>query len=210
VTIPGGGDLAPLRRRRYGGSYGRRRHRRNLQVALAVLLAAAVAGGVYLLRADDTKARDRVSSQQPCTTPTLTAPSAPSGTTASPAPLPKPQQVRLVLLNGTSRNGLAKTIGDQLAAQGFVVTAQANAPAALSGASTVSYGPTGAPAATVLSRWVVGSRLVPSPAAPRGSVTVVLGSAFQRLATPAEAAAADRPVATPSAAPAAVPTGCPA
>ena len=123
VRIPGG-DLAPARRRRYGGSYGRRRHRRNLRLAVALLLVVAGAGGVYALRRDDATAPARLEakpSASPCTRPTTAPP-------VQAVAVPQPRQVRLVLLNGTPRNGLAKTIGDQLAAVGFSINAQGNAP----------------------------------------------------------------------------------
>jgi hypothetical protein len=203
VRIPGG-DLAPARRRRYGGGYGRRRRRRNLRLALAVLLVAAGAGAAYALRQDDGTVPQRLAST-PCPSPSPTP--AVSTTATVPAKavrLPQPQQVRLTVLNGTSRSFLAKTVGDQLAARGFVVTGQANAAAALTGASTVTFGPGAGPAATVVSHWVLGARAVGSPKAKPGSVQLVLGSSFTRLATPAEAAAAARAVPTPS--PSASPT----
>ena len=205
MTIPGAGDLAPLRRRRYGGSYGRRR-RRTVRVGVGILLIGGGIGAAYLLRHDDATVKDRVAATRSCPTPTTAPSQPPVGTTT----LPKPQQVRLALLNGTPRNGLAKTVGDQLAALGFVVTTQGNAPAALNGGSTVTFGTGAQPAATLVSHWVRGSRLIGNPRVPAGTVQVVLGSAFQRLATPAEAAALAVPVTAPTATSAAVPTGCPA
>ncbi|MCW2498340.1 MAG: rane protein [Frankiales bacterium] len=202
MRIPGG-DLAPARRRRYGGGYGRRRRRRNLRLALAVLLVAAGAGAAYALRQDDGSVPQRLAST-PCPSPSRTPAASTTATVPAKAVrLPQPQQVRLTVLNGTSRSFLAKTVGDQLAARGFVVTGQANA-AALTGASTVTFGPGAGPAATVVSHWVLGARAVGSPMAKPGSVQLVLGSSFTRLATPAEAAAAARALPTPS--PSASPT----
>jgi hypothetical protein len=185
VRIPGG-DLAPARRRRHGGSYGRRRQRRGLRYTLVVLLLAAAGGGAYLLQRDDSKVPQRLATT-PKSCPTTAVP---AKTPAQPVALPAPKQVRLMLLNGTPRNGLAKTVADQLAAAGFVVTGQGNAPAALRGASTVTFGSGGSLAGTLVSHWVLGSRLVGNPKAAPGTVQVVLGSTFRRLATPAEAAAA--------------------
>ncbi|MGZ6827930.1 MAG: LytR C-terminal domain-containing protein, partial [Mycobacteriales bacterium] len=184
MRIPGG-DLAPARRRRYGGSYGRRRRQRRLRVLTAVVLLGAAGGGAYLLQRDDAKAPVRRQAAPPPVCPTPSPVAAPR-----PVRLPQPQQVSLALLNGTNRSLLAKTVGDQLAADGFHVTAQANAPAALDGASTVAFGPGGEPAATVVAHWVTGAQLVPDAHLARGAVRVVLGSGFSRLATPAEAAAA--------------------
>jgi hypothetical protein len=185
VRIPGG-DLAPARRRHYGGSYGRRRHRRNVRLGAALLLVVVGAGAVYALRRDDTRAPERLTSplptSRPCATPTVAPP-------ATAVAVPVPQQVRFVLLNGTARSGLAKTIGNQLAAAGFTITAQGNSPRAVSGDSLVQYGPGALPAGTLVHRWVQGSRLVPAKL-PAGAVQLVLGSGFGRLSTPAEVAAA--------------------
>lgn len=196
MRIPGG-DLAPARRRRYGGSYGRRRRRRNVRLGLAALLVLAGGAAAYALREDDRQVPRRLT-QQSCPTP------APVATATVPAgqPLPSPRQVRLALLNGTPRNGLAKAIGDQLGARGFVVLTQGNAPSALAGPSQVAYGVGAARAATVVSHWVLGSTTVGSTRVPPGTVQVTLGSTFQRLATPAEAAG----VAVPSASPTPGPT----
>jgi hypothetical protein len=202
VRIPGG-DLAPPRRRRYGGGYGRRRRRRNLRLVMAVLLVAVAAGAAYLLRQDDAKVPTRTVQQKPCTT---AGPTATSTAAARPVVLPRPQQVRLALLNGTSRNGLAKTVGDQLAARGFVVMTQANAPAALTGPSQVAFGAGADPAAALVARWILGSTTVSNPRVARGTVQVTLGSAFQRLATPAEAAAPAQPTGSPTPDP--VPSVC--
>ena len=201
MRIPNG-DLAPARRRGYG-SYGRR-HRRNRRLALLSLSLLVIGGSAYYaLRQDDTKAPARLA-QQPKSCPTPAATTAP----AKPQALPQPAQIQLALLNGTNRNGLAKTVGDQLAANGFVVTAQTNAPAALGGASQVSYAHGAESAALVTQRWVIGSVTVRDAGVPRGAVRVTLGSDFHRIATPAEAAAASR-LPAPTATPAPVASGCP-
>ncbi len=204
MRIPDG-DLAPARRRQFGGSYGRRRRRNQQRAFAAVVLLLAGGGGAYLLlRQDDAGVPDRLAQQRPSACPSaVPAPAEP----APAAALPRPQQVRVRLLNGTSRNGLAKAIGDQLAARGFVVVEQANAPAALAGPSLVAYAAGSAPAATVASQWVVGSRTVADPKVPRGTVQITLGSGFRRLATPAEAAAAAAPR-TAAVTPTSTPAGC--
>ncbi|MCU1594928.1 MAG: hypothetical protein JWO12_2320 [Frankiales bacterium] len=170
---------------------------------MTVLLIAVAAGGAYLLRHDDTTAPDRLAQQTQTPTP---CPSAPASTAPrTPEVLPAPASVRLVVLNGTPRSGLAKTVADGLAKQGFVVTGQGNAPQPLVGSSAVVFGTGGHPAATLLSRWVQGARLVGSPKVAPGSVQVVLGTTYQRLSTPAEVAAAGR---TAPAVPSPAPTGC--
>lgn len=207
MRIPDG-DLAPARRRRYGGSYGRRRRRRNLRLGLGLGLLLVAGGAAYLLRQDDSTVPTRLATTPSCASkaPTTASPAAPA-----PAPvvvLPAPQQVRLVLLNGTARNGLAKSVGDALAARGFVVTAQGNAPAALAGPSQVVWGPGAQPSATLVARHVIGARAVSSPRSPRGSVQVVLGSEFHRLATPEEVAAAGRTAPDPTPMPTATVAAC--
>ena len=204
VKIPNG-DLAPARRRRYGGSYGRRRHRRNMRLGLGLGLLLVVVGSAYLLRHDDAMVPTRIAATPHCASPS------PIPTAAAPArqvALPRPQQVRLVLLNGTARNNLAKTVGNALAARGFVVTAQGNAPAALAGPSQVVWGPGAQPSAALVAQQVIGARAVNSPRAPRGSVQLVLGSEFHRLATPAEAAAAGRTSPSASLAPTPTASAC--
>lgn len=167
-----------------------------------MLLLAVAAGGAYLLHRDDTTAPTRLAQQQPSATPCPSA--VPRQQPSAVVAVPANSAVHLVVLNGTPRSGLAKTVADQLAAQGFVVTGQGNAPRPLVGGSTVVFGTGGQPAATLLSRWVQGSRLVGNPKAAPGSVQVVLGTTYQRLSTPAEVAAAGRAPAVPSPAP----TGC--
>jgi hypothetical protein len=205
VRIPGG-DLVPARHRRYGGSYGRRR-RRNRRVIGVVLLIGLVGAGAWYLHKDDALTPSSVSSLPTCApTPTPT----PTATRARVAPrvvLPPPTAVVLSVLNGTDRSLLAKHVADALAAQGFHITGQANARTSVTGPSQVVYGPGASLKARTVSAWVPGSTVVPAPRARPGSVQVVLGSSFTRLATPAEAAAARRgPVPTASATPSATPT----
>lgn len=172
-------------------------------------------GAAYLLKQDDSAVPARLAVAPSCTpapSPAATASRAPAAGAARPARpvvLPQPRQVRLVVLNGTSHDLLAKKVGDQLAALGFVVTGQANAAAALPGASRVTFGPGAGPAATLVAHWVLGAEAVGSARAKPGSVQLVLGSSFRRLATPAEAAAAGRVAPTAAPAPSARPTPSP-
>ncbi len=170
----------PARRHRYGGGYRRRRRRRGRRLALVALVLLAAAAVAYWLTRDDT--------------PTLVAAPCPTPSARPSVTLPQPQHVRLRLLNGTPRNGLATTLGQQLAARGFVVLSAGNASAALAGPSQVTYGAGAETAARVVSSHVLGSVVLRAPAAPPGTVTVVLGGDFRRLATPAEATAAQRAV----------------
>lgn len=99
--------------------------------------------------------------------------------------LPDPGQVKLALLNGTARNGLARSVGNALAARGFRVSGMGNA-GTLAGATRVFFGPGGRPAATLAVGHVLGAQLIAMPDAPADSVRVVLGTSFVRLRTPAE------------------------
>ncbi len=201
MRIPGG-DLMPARHRRYGGSYGRRR-RRNRRVIAVVLLLGLGGAGAWYLRKDDSQVPSRLTAKPTCTpAPTAAPTKAPVAVV-----LPPPTAVTLTVLNGTNRALLAKNVADQLAAQGFHVTGQANNRTAVNGASQVVFGPGASLLARTTSAWVPGSTVVPAPRARGKSVTLVLGSTFSRLATPAEAAAAQRPTAavTASAAPSVLP-----
>lgn len=199
MRIPGG-DLVPTRNRRYGGSYGRRRRNRRRGLALVLLLVAVGAAAAWYLRRDDAGVPARVGALPSC------APSV-APTAAAPAPRPvalrpvPPAKVTLSVLNGTNRPLLAKRVADLLAADGFHVTRQGNARAAVVGASQVVYGPYAGAQALTASLWVPGSVVVAAPKERPGSVQLVLGSGFIRLATPGEAAAAARAAATATASP---------
>lgn len=159
------------------------------------MVLLAVGAGAYFWMGHGAKAPVAKASARPCPS------SAPS-----PAALPLPQQVRLVLLNGTPRANLAAQVAAALHARGFVVTGQGNNPAPVNGASLVSYGAGARGAATLLARHVLGAQVVADPTVAAGSVRLVLGSGFARLATPAEVAAA----ATPTPVQSGVPSVCPA
>lgn len=191
VRIPSG-DLAPARKHR---RYGRRR-RAPLPAVLVVLLLLAVAGAAYLLQRDDVP-EETVAQATGCPTPTP-APAAPRPAAAQPAMvLPAPGTVRLRLLNGTTRSGLARTVGNELARRGFRVAGMGNAPAQLAGATRIAFGPGARSAATLVGVHVLGAQLVPVATAPKGSVDVVLGSSFVRLRNAAEVKAATQALAHP-------------
>jgi LytR cell envelope-related transcriptional attenuator len=188
VRIPSG-DLAPARRHRH--SQSRSRGSRTLPVLLALGLVAAIAGGAYVLRRQDDTAGRTTAAPRCSPVPTATAGATPTATVvpARPVALPAPGTVSLRLLNGTSRNGLGRTVGDQLAKRGFTVLSTGNAPKQLAGASQVTYG-RGAEAAAQLVATHIGASVTAAPKAARGSVAVVLGSSFTGLRTPAQAKAA--------------------
>jgi len=96
----------------------------------------------------------------------------------------KPSDVTLSLLNGTSRNGLAKQVLAQLTARGFVVTSADTAPAALPGPTQVVWGPGALPKASLLAEHLGVTQLVKDPLAAEDFVQATLGDAFTRLVTP--------------------------
>jgi hypothetical protein len=195
MRIPSG-DLAPARRhRRHGSSF--RRRRRRWPVVLAVVAVVAVAAGSYWLRRDNSTA-GTLAGASPCPSPASSAAASPAAPlkAATPVRLPAPGQVSLRLLNGTGRDKLALAVGNELARRGFRVTAMGNAPRPLAGASRVYYGPTGRPAALLVTAHVPGATVQPVPTAARGALDVVLGSTFVRLRTPAEVTAYARQLTT--------------
>lgn len=216
MRIPAG-DLAPARRRRYGGTYGRRRRRTGR--ALLALVALGLAGGsAYLLQRDDSAVPSRITAARPCGTPRAGTPTTPPPTSPTTSPeasrpvlrLPAPGSFEVLLLNGTPRGGLGKSVGDQLAALTFRVRVIGNAPP-LAGASVVSYGAGAMPSATLVSRTVLGARALSAPRLPKGQVRLVLGSGYVRLRTAAELAVLARPTtapARPAAAPAPTSGAC--
>lgn len=170
MSVLGRGDLAPSRTRR-------RRSTGLLVGLLAVVLLAGIAGGgYYLLRSDRGTAG------------ALCAPRS----TSSPSGKPLiPAAVHLRVLNGTGRTGLAKTTGSLLHARGFAVDAVGNTDAPVGGPPVVRYGAGGRAAAELVALQLPRATLATDPRL-RGRVELVLGSAYTRLRTPAEVAAAVR------------------
>jgi hypothetical protein len=191
VTILGRGDLAPPRR-------GRRR--RTPFLAALLLLAALAAGGWYAWRTWTGGGHDSVRTKQPhvvCVTPTPSS---------SPAPI---KGVKVAVLNGTARAGLAHTIAGQLTLRGFAVVKVGNGPAA-SGPPRVTYAPGEVALAMTLAEQVRGATLYELSNQPPGVVELRISSGFGRLATRAEAAAArahDVAAAAPSPAVCTTPSG---
>ncbi|GAC1442010.1 MAG: hypothetical protein NVS3B26_03720 [Mycobacteriales bacterium] len=161
---------------------------------LAVVLVLAVAGVAYALQREDSSA-GVVTATARCGLPSLAAPTGLPSPQAVPVRLPAPAQVRLRLLNGSSRDRLARSVGNELARRGFTVTVMGNAPRPLTGASRVYFGPAARAAALVVSAQVLGASIQPVGNAGRGAVDLVLGSSFGRLRSASEAAAYERTVA---------------
>lgn len=111
-------------------------------------------------------------------------PAAPSTTCAAQQgiALPAPNQVNVVVLNGTAvgtnRAGLAGYVATALTTDGFQVAAPSNDTVAVAGVAELRFGPAGLPAATLLSYYIPGAGLVPTASVQDATVTVSVGEAF--------------------------------
>jgi hypothetical protein len=172
---------------------GRRRARRFRQriAFLVVVLVVLGAGGVAALVYTD--------HWQPGSSATPTSAVRTPACVPAPAPaLLAPKDVRVDVLNGTSRRGLAASVAGELRTRGFVVVTVANAP---TGAGPVTAAVT-YPAASLSQAVTVGARfpeaqLVPDPAAT--AITVSLGDGYENLLAE-DALAAPAPPEDPTAA----------
>jgi hypothetical protein len=97
--------------------------------------------------------------------------------------------VRVTVLNGSTRAGLAKSVAGQLRTRGFVISAISNDSVDTVTATQVRYAPALKTAARLVQLYLPGSRLVPT-AGKATSVTVSLGSSYTRLSTDAAVAKA--------------------
>jgi hypothetical protein len=181
VTIPGRGDLSPPRR------HGRRRRPwRTLLILLVV--AALVAGGWYVWTnyVDDDDSDTLRAGATPCVTPSH-----------GPAPA-NLSSVKLIVLNGTNRVGLAHEVARQLEKRGAHIRRVGNT-GVRPPKTTISYPPRAATAMlAVREQLAVTPRL--ESATPE-KLVLVIGKDFTGLATRAAAGRArqrDVAAATPS------------
>ena len=121
-----------------------------------------------------------------CPTPTVTVPTV----------LPKPGSVTLIVLNSTTRNGLAGNVRKVLIVDGFKVPAQAvndgtayGGHGLIAGVGEIRFGPTERTSAALLAFYVPGAKLVQTDSS-APSVILSLGTQFKALATAKAAAAA--------------------
>lgn len=184
---------------------------------LAVVLVLAVAAGAYLLRRDDT-GTTTAAARCPSSAPSASAAATGAPKRATAVRLPEPAKVTFRLLNGSPRDGLARKVGDKLAARGFRISQTGNSPAPLGGPSEVRYGAGAEAAALLVATQVLDARVVSEANEGKGQLSLVLGTGFSRLRTPeeagsaaAEVVAAARAAPSPAAAPQPGPTsgGCP-
>ena len=111
----------------------------------------------------------------------------PSGSAAKTV-LPSPAKVRVTVLNGNGRSGLAAIVSRQLRTRGFKIATYGNDDP-IAGVGEIRYAAAYAPAATVVHAYFPGTVLVVRSGTPSG-VTVSLGAKFKAMATRAQAKAA--------------------
>jgi hypothetical protein len=169
VTILGRGDLSPPRR------YGRRRGRWRFLLVI-VLIAAAAVGGWYAWK----HFRDDDASVSTASTPCVT-PSHPP----APAEL---KTVRVQVLNGTKRVGLAHRVAQQLKHRGAKVGRIGNTTKKVT--VTVITHPSDQTAAAIAVREQLAApaKLVVA----KGAVALRIGPDFKGLASPADVTAAHK------------------
>lgn len=162
------------------------RLRRALPAVALLLVLSVVAGTVWL------RVLDRVDAG--ASTAAACASTAPGG------------RVQLRVYNGTAREGLAKTVADQLVGRGYAVLATDNDPLSdvrpVEGPAEIRFGPAGRAVADQLRRQVPGATLH-RDARDGAVLDLVLGEGFRRLSTPAELARSRQGIARAPAAPAA-------
>lgn len=163
MTILGGRDLVPPRRRR-------RRWPRVLGV-LVVLAVLAAAGYVGYREWVADRGSSHVAARRTCYAP------------GAPAPLPV-SQVQVRVLNSTQRAGVAHRIARQLRARHFRVVGVGNIKTSPPAVARVDYGPSQRSAALTVRAWVPGAVL---HATPTDGVRLVIGHRLQHVGTPGQA-----------------------
>jgi hypothetical protein len=113
------------------------------------------------------------------------------------------RRVQVRVYNSTAREGLARSVSDQLRSRGFVVLSTANDPLIdirdVRGVAEIRYGPEGVRQADLIRRQVPGATVF-RDAREDAVVDLALGPAYKRLATAAELAKGRQGLLAPAAA----------
>ncbi|MCW2494616.1 LytR C-terminal domain-containing protein [Jatrophihabitans sp.] len=155
-----------------------------LVVIAALTLLTALVWFRVLHRSD--AAAHPAAANTPCPTPSATAP---------PRALPKPSAVTLVVLNSTSRSGLAAGAKKTLVADGFKVSQVANDATTygghgeITGVAEIRFGPSERAAAALLGYYVPGAKAVQTDSS-AATVILSLGAKYTAILAPAKASAA--------------------
>lgn len=104
---------------------------------------------------------------------------------SAPTILPQPGSVSLSVYNSTNRTGIAKTAASILSKDGFKVLGYQNDPANLlvPGVAEIRYSIDQKTAATLLSYYLPGAKLVALSATANSQLVVSLGSQYKAVAT---------------------------
>ncbi len=102
--------------------------------------------------------------------------------------LPERKDVKIKVLNGTDRPGLAAVIGDDFRNRDFQVVSHANSKKKIDAVAVLRFGPQGVGSAHLLQAYFLGrAKLEYNPSYDDADVVkVVLGNQFQQLATTTE------------------------
>jgi len=156
--------------------------RRRPLPALVFLAALTLLSGIVWYRVLH---RDGSAAQTPSASPCSAAPSAVRSSVA----LPRPAAVSVIVLNSTDRNGLAAHTGKDLARAGFTIAGENNddpsygGHGSIPGVAEIRYTPQQRGAATLLSYYLPGAKLVQAESS-HNAVIVALGRKFTKLAPP--------------------------
>jgi len=101
---------------------------------------------------------------------------------AKPLTLPAPRTVTVDVLNGAGRNLLATQVTAQLKSRGFKTGTPGDASSPYGGVAEIEYGKSGKAAATLLSFYLPGSRLL-AGSNTGTNLTLILGSGYKALAS---------------------------
>jgi hypothetical protein len=152
--------------------------RRPLPALISLVALLLLTGIVWwrVLHRDDSSAKPAA---KPCASATVTAP--------APSVLPAPGTIDVEVLNSTNRRGIATAARTAFIADGFrsprvAGNLKLKRPITISG--QIRYSPAEKSAATLVSYYLPGSKLVATRTTQK-RVTVVLGTKYSKLATPA-------------------------
>ncbi|MCX5124128.1 LytR C-terminal domain-containing protein [Streptomyces sp. NBC_00347] len=213
LTPPGMGGKYKVTGAAYPRMTRPRRRRRIVLVVLGSIIGLALIayGAVQLIDVfgGDADKRKTAAAAKDCATPPAKAGSAASAASASAAPqvvLPPPGGITVNVYNATPRAGLAKAVGDELKARGFVIGKVGNAPAdfdkKVPGAGILVGSPqTDKAAFSVLGTNLAGATQQ-TDARETADIDLILGDAFKELTPKADADKALAVLANPQPAPA--------
>ncbi len=159
--------------------------RRRPLPALVVIAALTLLTALVWFRVLHRGAETHSSATTPCPTPTAVAPSL----------LPKPPLVTLIVLNSTTRNGIAGGAKKIFQKDGFKVSLAANDASSygghglLSGVGEIRFGPSASAAARLVSYYLPGATLIQTDSS-AATVIVSLGTKYTAPASPAAVASA--------------------